>query len=62
MNKQEDWDDSTLDSTSSKMKIQNRLEAMTRRERALAYAFSQQVHHLVYNSSADQINTKRINL
>ncbi|CAO2814224.1 unnamed protein product [Amaranthus hypochondriacus] len=39
----EDWDDSTLDSTSSKMKIQNRLEAMTRRERALAYAFSQQL-------------------
>lgn len=39
----EDWDDSTVDSTISKMRIQNRLEAMTRRERALAYAFSQQL-------------------
>ncbi|XP_056685852.1 LOW QUALITY PROTEIN: protein IQ-DOMAIN 33-like [Spinacia oleracea] len=39
----EDWNDSTLDSTKSKMRIQNRLEAMTRRERALAYAFSQQL-------------------
>lgn len=39
----EDWDDSTLSSNVSKMRIQNRLEAMTRRERALAYAFSQQL-------------------
>ncbi|XP_074298692.1 protein IQ-DOMAIN 33 isoform X2 [Silene latifolia] len=39
----EDWDDSTVDSNVSKMRIQNRLEAMTRRERALAYAFSQQL-------------------
>ncbi|XP_071723812.1 protein IQ-DOMAIN 33-like [Rutidosis leptorrhynchoides] len=39
----EDWDDSTVSSNISKMRIQNRLEAMTRRERALAYAFSQQL-------------------
>ncbi|KAK9691324.1 hypothetical protein RND81_09G189700 [Saponaria officinalis] len=39
----EDWDDSTVDSSVSKMRTQNRLEAMTRRERALAYAFSQQL-------------------
>ncbi|GAB2274962.1 hypothetical protein Dimus_009730 [Dionaea muscipula] len=39
----EEWDDSTVDSNISKMRIQNRLEAMTRRERALAYAFSQQL-------------------
>ncbi|XVF21070.1 hypothetical protein REPUB_Repub12eG0058700 [Reevesia pubescens] len=38
----EDWDDSTVSSNISKMRIQNKLEAMTRRERALAYAFSQQ--------------------
>ncbi|XP_019057582.1 PREDICTED: uncharacterized protein LOC104808870 isoform X2 [Tarenaya hassleriana] len=39
----EDWDDSTMSSKMSKMRIQNRIEAMTRRERALAYAFSQQL-------------------
>nr|GEU41717.1 protein IQ-DOMAIN 1 [Tanacetum cinerariifolium] len=41
--KQEEWDDSTLSSNISKMRIQHRLEASTRRERALAYAFSQQL-------------------
>ncbi|TYI55857.1 hypothetical protein E1A91_D11G169400v1 [Gossypium mustelinum] len=39
----EDWDDSMVSSNISKMRIQNKLEAMTRRERALAYAFSQQL-------------------
>nr|XP_043621908.1 protein IQ-DOMAIN 33 isoform X2 [Erigeron canadensis] len=39
----EDWDDSTVSSNISRMRIQNRLEASTRRERALAYAFSQQL-------------------
>lgn len=39
----EDWDDSTVSSNISKMRIQNRLEATSRRERALAYAFSQQL-------------------
>lgn len=39
----EDWDDSTVDSTVSKIRMKNRMEAMTRRERALAYAFSQQL-------------------
>ncbi|CAI9762907.1 unnamed protein product [Fraxinus pennsylvanica] len=40
---QEDWDDSTVSSVISKMRTQNKLEAATRRERALAYAFSQQL-------------------
>ncbi|CAK9133406.1 unnamed protein product [Ilex paraguariensis] len=40
---QEDWDDSTLCSSISEMRIQHRLEAATRRERALAYAFAQQL-------------------
>ncbi|KAL3754419.1 hypothetical protein ACJRO7_001625 [Eucalyptus globulus] len=39
----EEWDDSTVSSNISKMRIQSRLEATTRRERALAYAFSQQL-------------------
>ncbi|MFQ6652988.1 hypothetical protein Gotur_024612 [Gossypium turneri] len=39
----EDWDDSMVSSNISKMRIQNKLDAMTRRERALAYAFSQQL-------------------
>ncbi|KAI4308425.1 hypothetical protein L6164_031502 [Bauhinia variegata] len=39
----EDWDDSTVSSYVSKMRMQNRMEATTRRERALAYAFSQQL-------------------
>ncbi|XP_065873425.1 protein IQ-DOMAIN 33 isoform X2 [Euphorbia lathyris] len=39
----EDWDDSTVSSNISKMRIQNRLEATNRRERALAYAFAQQL-------------------
>ncbi|KAK9056792.1 hypothetical protein SSX86_024155 [Deinandra increscens subsp. villosa] len=41
--KPKDWDDSTVSSNISKMRIRNRLEASTRRERALAYAFSQQL-------------------
>ncbi|KAL3619915.1 hypothetical protein CASFOL_034827 [Castilleja foliolosa] len=40
---QEDWDDSTISSVISKTRMQNRLDAATRRERALAYAFSQQL-------------------
>ncbi|KAA8524777.1 hypothetical protein F0562_011200 [Nyssa sinensis] len=43
MKLKEEWDDSTVSSNISKMRIQNRLEATTRRERALAYAFSQQL-------------------
>ncbi|CAN0897511.1 Protein IQ-DOMAIN 33 [Linum grandiflorum] len=39
----EDWDDSTLSSNVLRMRIQSRLEATNRRERALAYAFSQQL-------------------
>ncbi|KAL6975648.1 hypothetical protein U1Q18_024443 [Sarracenia purpurea var. burkii] len=39
----EDWDDSTVSSNITKRRIQHRLEATTRRERALAYAFSQQL-------------------
>ncbi|KAL1307898.1 hypothetical protein HN51_049791 [Arachis hypogaea] len=39
----EEWDDSTVSSYVSKMRMQNRMEASTRRERALAYAFSQQL-------------------
>jgi len=39
----EEWDDSTVSSNVSRMRIQNRIEATTRRERALAYAFSQQL-------------------
>ncbi|KAM0942551.1 putative IQ motif, EF-hand binding protein [Dioscorea sansibarensis] len=39
----EEWDDSTVSSNISRMRTQNRLEAMTRRDRALAYAFSQQL-------------------
>ncbi|XP_020992449.1 protein IQ-DOMAIN 33-like [Arachis duranensis] len=38
----EEWDDSIVSSYVSKMRMQNRMEASTRRERALAYAFSQQ--------------------
>ncbi|KAJ0680743.1 putative IQ motif, EF-hand binding protein [Helianthus annuus] len=41
--KPKEWDDSTVSSNIKKMRIQNRLEASTRRERALAYAFSQQL-------------------
>lgn len=39
----EEWDDSIASSDTLKLRIQNRLEATTRRERALAYAFSQQL-------------------
>ncbi|PKI64195.1 hypothetical protein CRG98_015382 [Punica granatum] len=39
----EDWDHSTVNSNISRMRVQHRLEALTRRERALAYAFSQQL-------------------
>ncbi|KAJ9169996.1 hypothetical protein P3X46_018133 [Hevea brasiliensis] len=39
----EDWDDSTVSSNITKMRIQNRMEATNRRERALAYAFAQQL-------------------
>uniref|UniRef100_A0A453SLG9 Uncharacterized protein n=1 Tax=Aegilops tauschii subsp. strangulata TaxID=200361 RepID=A0A453SLG9_AEGTS len=44
----EEWDDSTLSSNVLRMRIQSKMEATTRRERALAYAFSQQVRtHIV---------------
>ncbi|KAL6010269.1 hypothetical protein ACLOJK_000700 [Asimina triloba] len=43
MRLEEEWDDSTVSSKILKTRIQNRFEAMTRRERALAYAFSQQL-------------------
>ncbi|KAF7110347.1 hypothetical protein CFC21_110470 [Triticum aestivum] len=39
----EEWDDSTLSSNVLRMRIQSKMEATTRRERALAYAFSQQL-------------------
>lgn len=39
----EEWDDSTVSSNVSRMRIQSKVEATTRRERALAYAFSQQL-------------------
>nr|CAD1831382.1 unnamed protein product [Ananas comosus var. bracteatus] len=39
----EEWDDSTVSCNELKLRIQNRLEATNRRERALAYAFSQQL-------------------
>lgn len=39
----DDWDDSTVSSNITKMRIQNRMEATNRRERALAYAFAQQL-------------------
>jgi hypothetical protein len=41
--RQEEWDDSTVSSNVSRKRMQSRIEATTRRERALAYAFSQQV-------------------
>ena len=44
---QEEWDDSTVSSNVSRMRIQSRIEATTRRERALAYAFSQQVRSVL---------------
>ncbi|KAK4276387.1 hypothetical protein QN277_019336 [Acacia crassicarpa] len=43
LKQKEDWDDSTVSSYVSKIRMQNRMEASTRRERALAYAFSQQL-------------------
>ncbi|KAL6603838.1 hypothetical protein ACP70R_044199 [Stipagrostis hirtigluma subsp. patula] len=39
----EEWDDSTVSSNVSRKRMQSRIEATTRRERALAYAFSQQL-------------------
>ncbi|KAL5569837.1 hypothetical protein UlMin_026412 [Ulmus minor] len=39
----EDWDDSTVSNNISKLRVQNILKASTRRKRALAYAFSQQL-------------------
>ncbi|ERN01666.1 hypothetical protein AMTRI_Chr10g4630 [Amborella trichopoda] len=55
----EDWDDSTMSTNELKLRIQNKLEAMTRRERALAYAFSQQLRtctkrNMVKTESSDQ--------
>ncbi|MQM20411.1 hypothetical protein Taro_053430 [Colocasia esculenta] len=58
----EEWDGSTLSSNISKMRIQNRLEAMTRRERALAYAFSQQLRICSMKKKAAQNETDEPNL
>ncbi|KAK6116748.1 hypothetical protein DH2020_049481 [Rehmannia glutinosa] len=58
---QEEWDDSTVSSVISKMRTRNRLEAATRRERALAYAFSQQLRicskKKQITSNGDETNT-----
>ncbi|XP_054818337.1 protein IQ-DOMAIN 33 isoform X2 [Prosopis cineraria] len=59
LKQKDDWDDSTVSSYVSKMRMQNRMEATTRRERALAYAFSQQLRICSkrtpnkYNSNAE---------
>ncbi|KAL0898742.1 hypothetical protein Bca101_082703 [Brassica carinata] len=53
--KQEDWDDSKVRSPISKSRIQSRIEAMEKRERALAYAFSQQKKQ-IDRSSEDEYN------
>ncbi|XP_024023361.1 protein IQ-DOMAIN 1 isoform X2 [Morus notabilis] len=57
----EDWDDSTVSSNITKMRIQNRLEASTRRERALAYAFSQQLR-LCSKKREAKLNDKEPNM
>ncbi|KAK4381072.1 hypothetical protein Sango_3004100 [Sesamum angolense] len=58
---QEDWDDSTVSSVIAKMRMQHRLEAATRRERALAYAFSQQVCKASQYSEMDAATEIEIN-
>ncbi|CAN8323605.1 unnamed protein product [Cochlearia groenlandica] len=52
----EEWDDSTVSSTISKLRIQSRIEAMTKRERALAYAFSQQLRICSKKKQIDRSN------
>ncbi|KAI3973842.1 hypothetical protein MKX01_030418 [Papaver californicum] len=57
----EDWDDSTVSSNISKLRIQNRLEATTRRERALAYSFSQQLR-ICSKKKASRSDTPETNM
>ncbi|VVB01440.1 unnamed protein product [Arabis nemorensis] len=58
----EDWDDSTVSSTISKLRIQNRMEAMTKRERALAYAFSQQLRICSKKKQIDRTSEDESNI
>ncbi|XP_042473907.1 protein IQ-DOMAIN 33-like [Zingiber officinale] len=58
----EEWDDSTLSSSISKLRIQNKLEATTRRERALAYAFSQQLRTCMTKRRSAKPNPTELNL
>ncbi|WOL13653.1 protein IQ-DOMAIN 1 [Canna indica] len=58
----EDWDDSTLSSSISKLRIQNKLEATTRRERALAYAFSQQLRTCMTKKRSAQSQSTNLNV
>ncbi|KAF9607764.1 hypothetical protein IFM89_000111 [Coptis chinensis] len=57
----EDWDDSTVSSNISKLRIQSKLEATSRRERALAYAFSQQLR-LCSKKKSNQCDTSEVNM
>ncbi|KAJ7964754.1 Protein IQ-DOMAIN 1 [Quillaja saponaria] len=57
----QDWDDSTVSSNVSKMRMQKRLEATTRRERALAYAFSQQLR-ICSKKKPNKSNGKELNI
>ncbi|XP_008776653.2 protein IQ-DOMAIN 1 isoform X2 [Phoenix dactylifera] len=58
----EKWDNSTVSSNVLKLKIQNRLEATTRRERALAYAFSQQLRTCSAKKKSTQSDSKEPNM
>lgn len=46
---QEEWDNTVSSSTVSQLRNQHRLEAAMKREKALAYAFSHQVHIYIYS-------------
>ncbi|XP_068668224.1 protein IQ-DOMAIN 33-like isoform X2 [Aristolochia californica] len=58
----EEWNDSTVSSNIAKLRIQHRQEATTRRERALAYAFSQQLRTCTSKKKQAQSDSRQPNL
>ncbi|XP_068668228.1 protein IQ-DOMAIN 33-like [Aristolochia californica] len=62
MPSKEEWNDSTVSSNIAKLRMQHRQEATTRRERALAYAFSQQLRTCTSKKKQAQSDSRQPNL
>ena len=52
----DDWDDSVLTKEEVEIRMQKKVEAIIKRERSMAYAYSHQVYSSIYMLSRTLIN------